>query len=260
MTVLNLRHTLECGQSFRWFEADGWFYVHHTGRLFRAREPFDVEGLAPAEASRFFALDHDLARIASSFPKDDTLRRAIDAFWGIRILRQDPHETLLGFIMSACSNIPRITRDLDALARRFGGRVRCNGHVAHRLPGPGVALPSMTLRRLGAGFRAPYLAAAQRRADPAFLERLRGFSTPDARAALCELPGVGEKVADCVLLFAYERLEVFPVDTRIRRLMTRVYFGGRRVPDRELISFARDRFGPFAGYAQQFLYAWSRRR
>jgi N-glycosylase/DNA lyase len=257
---IHLRRTLSCGQTFRWFERAGWFYVHHAGRLFRARPPFEVEGIPLAEAKRFFALDHDLDRIESTFPKDAPLRRAVDAFRGIRILRQDPYETLLAFILSACSNIPRISRDLDSLARRFGKPIRCDGVESHGLPRPETRLPAGPLRRLGTGFRAPYLSAAQRRADPTFLERIRRLATPEAREALCELPGVGVKVADCVLLFAYERLEVFPIDTRIRKLMIREYFAGRRTPDRDIAALARDRFGPFAGYAQQFLYAWSRRR
>lgn len=257
---IDFRRTLSCGQTFRWFERDGWFYIHHAGRLFRAREPFEVEGIPRAEAERYFSLDHNLEAIEASFPRDTVLRRAMDAFRGIRILRQDPYETLLSFILSACSNIPRISRNLDSIARRFGSPVHCNGVVSHRLPTPETPLSASVLRRLGTGFRAPFLAAAQRFAHPGFFAQIRTLSTPDARQALCEIPGAGVKVADCVLLFAYGRLEVFPIDTHIRKLMTREYFKGRRVPDREIAALARDRFGPWAGYAQQFLYAWSRRR
>lgn len=256
--ILHLRKTLSCGQFFRWFERDGWFYVVHAGRVFRAREPFQVEGLDAPAARRFFALDHDLERIVATFPKDDALRRAIDAYWGLRILRQDPYECLLSFMVSICSNIPRITRDLESIARLYGAPVRLNGVSGYALPAPGTRMSDAVLRRHNLGFRARYL--AQLNVTPSFLHGLRAMSFEDARAALSELPGVGVKVAECVLLFAYERLDAFPVDTWIRQVMTRLYFGGKKTTDRTIAAFARDRFGPYAGYAQQFLYAWSRCR
>lgn len=256
--ILHLRRTLACGQFFRWFERYGWFYIFHAGRVFRAREPFVVEGLDDASARRFFALDHDLERIVATFPKDEALRRAIDAYWGLRILRQDPYECLLSFMVSICSNIPRITRDLDSIARLYGAPVRFDGVSGHALPPPGTKLSAKALRGHGLGFRARYL--AELNVSPQFLESLRRMSFEDAREALSELPGVGVKVAECVLLFAYERLEAFPVDTRIRQVMTHLYFGGKKTTDRAIAAFARDRFGPYAGYAQQFLYAWSRCR
>lgn len=252
----HLRRTLASGQFFRWRELDGWFYVFHDGRVFRVREPFEVQGLHPSAARRFFALDHDLERIIATFPKDDALRRAIDAGWGLRILRQNPYECLLSFMVSVCSNIPRITRDLDTIARLYGTPVRYRNVVGSCLPAPGTPMSAAVLRRHRLGFRARYLADLN--VSPQFLESLRPMSFEDARTALSELPGVGLKVAECVLLFAYERLEAFPVDTWIRRIMTRLYFDDRKVPDHIIARFARDRFGPCAGYAQQFLYAWAR--
>ena len=106
--------------------------------------------------------------------------------------------------------------------------------------------------------RARYLADARRTLSDGLLRRVGRMSTDDAREALMTLPGVGEKVADCILLFAYGRGHAFPVDTWIRKVMIRLFFRGRRVPDREIRAFAADRWGEFAGYAQQVLFTWGR--
>jgi N-glycosylase/DNA lyase len=262
--AFDLRHTLESGQFFRFAPAgDGAYFIHAAGRLFRARQEgprLRVEGAPAPFARRFFALDHDGEAVARALRRDPALRPALRAVPGLRILRQDPWECTAAFIVSICSNIPRIARTVENLARAWGRPVRLGGFEARAFPPPEALRDAAALRRLGLGFRAPYLATTARLAAAGFLDDLARLPFAAARERLQELPGVAEKVADCVLLFAYGRLEAFPVDTRIRQAMRKLFFAGRPVPDREIRAFARDRWGPLAGYAQQYLYAWWPRR
>lgn len=235
--TFDLRATLESGQFFRWRPERAGFVVATHGQSFFAEECEDrlrVRGTSKAFARRFFALDHDILAIHETLARDRALRPALRP--GLRILRQDPWECLVAFVTSCASNIPRITRNLASL---------CGDGPTPR------KLDEGKLRRLGFGFRSRYLS----RISPAALRGLEKLSTEQARAHLCELPGVAEKVADCVLLFGYGRLEAFPLDVWIRRVMRERFVRGT---DREIREFAAERWGPLAGYAQQFLYVWSR--
>ena len=258
--AFDLGRTLESGQFFRFAPAGGGaYYVHTAGRLLRARQDGDrlrIEGAPASFARRFFALDHDGDAVARALGRDPALRPALDAVSGLRILRQDPWECTAAFIVSICSNIPRIARTIEALARAWGRPVRLDGFTSRAFPAPGALGDERALRRLGLGFRAPYLVETARRAAAGFLDGLDRLPCDAARERLMELPGVAEKVADCVLLFAYGRLEAFPVDTRIRQAMRTLFFRHQAASDREIRAFARERWGPLAGYAQQYLYAW----
>lgn len=257
----DLRHTLESGQYFRWTREGDGFLVQHGPRLFLIRQEGGTlvsEGADEAFLHDFFALDHDFPEIEQDLRKDRSLRPALEAYPGLRILRQDPWECLCAFLTSMASNIPRITRNVEDMARTYGRRIKFGSRVRHVFPGPEELGDEAGLRALKVGFRARYLAQAARLARGGLLDEIRQLDLDDARAALMVLPGVAEKVADCLLLFAYGRLEAFPVDTWIRKVMTRLYFKGRRVPDAAIRAFAADRWGGIAGYAQQYLYHWSR--
>lgn len=250
----SLRATLESGQFFRWKARDGGFEIHLRERTIFARQEQDTLRFEGADAStvrRFFALDHDLAAIHAELARDPVLRDPLERFRGLRILRQDPWECVASFITSAASNIPRITRNVGDMAARFG--------TPPAFPRPEQFGTEAELRDLKLGFRARYLAQAARLARDGRLDRLDG-PIETVREALMEFPGIGFKVADCVALFAYGRLDAFPVDTWVRKTMRRLYFRNRRVTDRRVREFAANRFGAFAGYAQQYLFVAARGR
>lgn len=249
--------TLRSGQFFRFRPADGGFEIATHGRLLFARQSGDrllVDGVDEAFARWFFGLNDDIAASHAFFRKDPVLRPHLARVQGLRLLRQDPWECAVAFICSSCSNIPRITRNVEDLARRFGAPIALDDRRWHALPTPGMINDARRLRPVRLGYRARYLSAASRRVSPAWLESLRRLPLVDARTALRTIPGVGEKVAECVLLFSLGFGEAFPVDVWIRRAMRRLYFRGRRVPDRSMMGFALKRFGPHAGLAQQILY------
>jgi N-glycosylase/DNA lyase len=258
----SLKHSLESGQFFRWTEKDGLYTVHRGQRLLRARQDGDTlryEGTDLWFLKEFLALDEDYDPIEKALRRDRRLWEALDAYPGLRILRQDPWECTAAFITSIASNIPRITANVNDMAREYGLPVRLGGIESHAFPRPERLGDEKDLRRLRLGFRAGFLVQAARLASSGLLEEIACLSYDDAKENLMVIPGVAEKVADCVLLFAYGRLNAFPVDTWIRKVMIRMFFKGRKVPDRAIRAFASERWGDLAGVAQQYLYHWSRR-
>lgn len=257
---LDLALTFGCGQAFRWRLEDGvWRGVvgGAEARLFREGEALRLEttGEDPGATAwtRYLRLDDDpRGHLAGA----DELRalRGFEPLLGLRILRQDPWETLASFICSAAANIPKITTCVEGIAARWGARI--DGAARRAFPGPArlARARERDLRACGLGFRAPYLLATARRLDAAPLDwdALRVAPLEEARARLVELPGVGEKIADCVLLFGLGRMDAYPVDRWIRRA-TLELAGRSRASDRELASWAR-RLGPSRGYLQQILF------
>jgi len=249
----SLRHTLESGQYFRWRRDGDAYDVIVRDRCFRVRQAGDrlrFEGVDAEFIRRFFSLDHDLPAIHAALAVDPVLRAPLERYRGLRILRQDPWECVAAFLTSMASNIPRITRNVADMAAAFG--------TPPAFPRPEQMGTEAELRTLRLGFRARYLAGAARLARDGRLERLAGLPHEEVRAELMEIPGIAEKVADCVSLFACGRLEAFPVDTWVRKTMRRLYFRNRRATDAKIREFARRRFGAYAGYAQQYLFIAAR--
>lgn len=263
----NLWHTLECGQAFRWRrEPDGSYrgvigrYVVHAAQR---EDTLWLEG-APAETlRRYFQLDADLAAIVATFPGDAHMRHAAAWCRGMRLLRQDPWEALASFICSATKRIVQIRQMVAHLCVAFGEPLKDNGRAAFAFPtAAAVARASEAqLRACKLGFRAKHLLGAARMiaAGGVRLETVGGMDYARAVAELTRLPGVGPKVADCALLFGWGRQEAFPLDVWIERALRRLYFRDkRRVTRRRLVEFYRGYFGPWAGYAQQYLFHYVR--
>jgi N-glycosylase/DNA lyase len=267
----DLAATLISGQAFRWRLVDGGWEGVVAGRWVRlvgTPETIQVT-LARPEANLdwlegYLQTHVDLAAILSTFPADEPLRAAVAACPGLRLLRQDPWECLASFILSSTKQIVQIQQCVAALCARFGDPVAVPaGHepaqafpTAERL----AAAAESELRACKLGFRAPYLraSAAMVARGEVRLHELSALGCEAARAELMRLPGVGRKIADCVLLFAGGFPEAFPVDVWVMRALRRQYFRGRRVPPARLLRFTATHFGPFAGYAQQYLFHHAR--
>ncbi|HET9940176.1 MAG TPA: DNA glycosylase [Candidatus Eisenbacteria bacterium] len=259
---LDLEATFSCGQAFRWRrDADGPWTGIVGGAELRVLGVGDgvltLETTGPSDAAsleRYFRLDEnpeghvDGARELLAIP-------GFVPLLGLRLLRQDPWETLASFICSAAANIGKISANVEAVASRHGTDI--SGSERRAFPGP-LAIArarESDLRRAGVGFRAPYLLGTAKRVaeDPdAFWARLRSAPLEEARDELTSLPGVGPKIADCVLLFGLDRLEAYPVDRWIRRA-TRELMARPQARDEELARWAV-RLGPGRGYLQQVLF------
>jgi N-glycosylase/DNA lyase len=247
--LFNLRHTVSCGQIFRWNQAGDSFYVTAGDTIIRAeqrgsRTSFKTSG--PFDTRRYFGLDKDLGAIYRSINRDATIAAAIRRYPGLRLIRQEPWECLLSYICSANSSIPQIKRMLTNLAARFGDELWLGDYSDFSFPTP-EQLEGATLQQLKdckVGFRAKFLLNAIRKHD--------GIEW--SREGLMGLDGVGPKIADCVSLFALGVTDAFPIDVWIRRGMEKAYFRGRKASYNDISNFARNHFGKYAGYAQEYLY------
>jgi len=208
----------------------------------------------------------DLEAVLKTFPDDEPMRAAVNACRGLRVLRQEPWECLASFILSSTKQIVQIRQIIALLCERFGERLAprpsFSSDCYYSFPTPEkiARATEAELRACKMGFRAPHLLAAARRiAEGKFdLEQPRRLPLAEARAELMKLRGVGGKIADCVLLFAYGFDSAFPVDVWVERALRRLYFPRRRVTAKRLRRFATTHFGPHAGYAQQYLFHYMR--
>jgi N-glycosylase/DNA lyase len=285
----DLEKTLNSGQVFHWEKAGNGFvgtigdcavYVEQRGHtlralmesgapatpgLRRATRPGSQE-LAPPIVeivAHYFALDHPLGEICASFPNDPVMNAARDFCRGLRIIRQPKWECLATFICSSMKQVAHIRQISAALRKRFGNRRKIGSRVVYTFPSPQrIAGASETeLRRCKLGYRAKNLRATARLVSSGKYD-LEAWSTlldANLREKLCALPGVGTKVANCVMLFAYERLRAFPIDVWIERVLRQQYFPRRKkVTGLRLREFSETYFGEHGGYAQQYLFHHAR--
>jgi N-glycosylase/DNA lyase len=203
-----------------------------------------------------------IRRVEAALSSDRTLARLLPHTSGIILLAQDPWEVLISFIVSQNNNIPKIGQSIERMARALGEPLDGSPRATYAFPSPErlAAAHPRTLRWCLLGYRAPYVRAAaclvaEGRLDLAALQRA---PVDEARETLLQVPGVGEKVGDCILLFGLRHTTAFPVDVWVRRAVERLYFRGRPRTLRQIRAFAEERFGPLAGYAQQHLYAYAR--
>lgn len=289
---------LHSGQSFAWRQHAGFWIgnIRQTGFVLQ-QTPGVIrylctgkEEFAASALRRYFALDEDQAAIIRQFPKDPFLHDAVRFCAGLRILHQDPWECLAGFILSSAKQIVHIQQIRRVIAERWGRRLRLETTwrclsasfdkpltaSANLVETPIVAFPPIysfpspsilarvkesELRACRMGFRAPYLRMAARAVADGRLDfnLLAGLSTAEARERLMFLKGVGQKIADCVLLFGLGKAEAFPLDTWMLKMLRRIYFARKRRTNlRELRDFASNHFGAYGGHAQQYLFHYVR--
>ena len=251
-----LSETLDCGQAFRWRQReDGcWEGVAGGRYLCLESQGEDIFLQAVPEADlpfwrRYFDLERDYEELAVLFRKNPCLRRALAFCPGIRVLRQEPWETLCTFILSANNNIPRIKGIVERLCQGWGEAVPGTGLPAFPKPEALAPLGEEDLAPLRAGWRSAYLldAARQVAGGRLDLEETASLPTQEAEARLLEVKGVGKKVAQCVLLFGFGRVECIPMDVWMKRVMAELY-------PRGFPGYLR----PYGGIAQQVLFHYYR--
>jgi N-glycosylase/DNA lyase len=269
----DLAATLTCGQVFRWQQLDRWWTGVIGTRWVRLRsEPGSITAETAKPVADWDWLAHylqfhvDLGEVLRAFPDDEPMRAAVAACRGLRLLHQDPWECLASFILSSTKQIVQIRQIIMLLCESYGEplAVMPGWPPAFTFPSPArLARATETeLRACKMGFRAPYLRATAEIVAGGLFEpgHLQALPVEIARAELMKLPGVGRKIADCVLLFAYGRQSAFPVDVWVMKALQQLYYPRRRVTLRRLHQFAATHFGPHAGYAQQYLFHYMRTR
>ena len=263
----DLEMTLDSGQVFHW-DRHGPGFVGSIGDrpVYVEQRGSDLlvsEGAA-SHVHRYFALDHELGHICSAFPDDPAMSAARDYCRGLRIIRQPAWECLASFITSSMKQVAHIRQMSRALRERFGTRAMLYGNHVYLFPSADrlATTSEKELRGCALGYRAKNLLLTAQRVSSgeADLESWRSLPDDELRVRLCSLPGVGAKVANCVMLFAYERLRAFPIDVWIERVLRERYFPRRRkVTARRLREFCENYFGAHGGYAQQYLFHHARK-
>jgi N-glycosylase/DNA lyase len=273
----DLGMTLDSGQVFHWEKVGNGFigtigdravYVEQRGDVLKlCKKECTLDGLKPSSFARsvanYFALDHPLAEICASVPDDPIMNTARTFCRGLRIIRQPKWECLATFICSSMKQVAHIRQISLALRNRFGDQRKIDNHVVYTFPSAQrIARASeQKLRKCALGYRATNLLATARlvAAGTADLEAWSALSDADLREKLCALPGVGAKVANCVMLFAYERLRAFPVDVWMERVLRQEYFSRKKkITAARLREFSETYFGERGGYAQQYLFHHAR--
>ena len=257
--TLDLRLALmDSAQCFRWRERDGRFVAAFENGpvwLWRSQHGIEAEGAFEKDALRHYLdLDRDYRAVAEAYAHIPAARQAVSLFPGLRVLNQPPWEALVCFILSANNNVARIRGLADALCRRYGCRWEDAGVCGFPTPEALAACDEAELRALKVGYRAPFLIGTARRVVEGFpLDRLREMPYEEAHRQLTSLPGVGDKVADCVLLFGCEHASAFPVDVWVARLL-KDWFGVQCGSRAAMARQARALLGENAGLMQQFLF------
>jgi N-glycosylase/DNA lyase len=255
---------------FRWdLAADGWWYGIVGNRFLKIRQVGDrlmFAGVPVSFIRHYFSLDTDLGAIIESIDIDPFIHACIRKNRGLRLVRQPPWECTISYICSTNSNIPTIRRRIASIAEKFGEQVEFEEKTCYTFPEPSAIIceghEGLTECRLG--YRKPYVfGTSSLVTDSRYWEdSIRCLPYEEARRELMKLHGVGPKAADCILLFAFQKNEAFPVDVWIRRIVQEHY-----LPDLSLDApltnreydtirrFAREHFGEYCGWAQEYLYA-----
>ncbi len=262
----DIEQTLECGQCFR-FEKTGEkeYRIVAKGRVLNIKQTEDETVFFPCTASDFeniwydyFDFGRDYGKIKEAISDDITMQKAIDFGGGIRILNQEPFECLISFIISQNNRIPMIKKVIKNISERWG--VEADGEYLFPNVDRLINSDMASLMECKTGFRHKYITDCLNKikSGEIDLEGLKSKDTETVKKELMTIKGVGTKVADCVLLFSFGRSEVFPTDVWIKRVMEHIYFEDRDEKISDIHSFAKEKWGEYAGFAQQYLFYYAR--
>ena len=274
------KHIFECGQCFRWNIEDDVSYTgvvrNNVLNVKKEENSIVIKGMCEDNLEElckdYFDLDTDYQKIKNKLSKlDNNLRVSIKYGKGIRILKQDIWDALISFIISANNNIPRIKAIIDRISKEYGEEIIWDNKKYYTFPNPEqLSNASVSeLRKLGLGFRDVRVFETCRLINQNIIsiEELEKIKNIDKlKEQLLRFPGVGPKVADCIMLFSMKKLEVFPIDVWVKRVMTELYGDEIRklkdnstiISNKQILEYAQQYFGNLAGVAQQYLFYWRR--
>ena len=258
---LDLEQTFLCGQCFRWEKDENGVFYGIAGdsvakMYYKQPNSIYIESSNPDLKfwSHYLNLSCDYNLIGQDLSKDDVLLPCVNAGKGIRILRQDLWETIVSFIISANNNIPRIKKIINMFCKLYGTKIEFDGKIFYGFPKPETiaALNLEDLSEIRAGFRDKYILDAAKKvvSGEINLGKLPQLSNEESKKELMKINGIGPKVADGILLFALGRHDIFPYDVWTKRIIADIY----GTDEKDLQRFVSEKFGRYAGIAQQYLY------
>ena len=271
LNKINLDFTINSGQVFLWDKIDGsWYGINGSAVLKVNQDPFRIT-LSQKKSFDLFRKSDDIKKILRNISKDSLVRSAVRNFPGLRLMRQDPFQCYISFICSSNSSISNIRQMLGRICQKFGGKINFDGYDFFLFP-EAKKLADASLNDLlacGLGFRSKYVKKASNEVASGRIdfEDLKRTDYDDAKERLKKVYGIGNKIADCILLFSLEKLEAFPIDRWTQRILMKYYSEhfsniiGKSLTEKKYEAAHEkivDYFGPFAGYSQQFLFKMER--
>jgi N-glycosylase/DNA lyase len=267
--TINVENSINSGQVFLWKKNEKYWYGVNGNDVLKVDENGNTNSYQNYNVD-FFRKNDNLDKIIKSISKDKTVKIAVKKFQGLRILRQDPFQCLISFIVSSNSNIPKIKSNLENISKKFGKKIKFQNQEFFLFPNP-KKLAKISINEItscGVGYRAKFIKEAAKIIDKKEIDfdYLKKCDYQDAKKNMCQIPGVGNKVADCVLLFSLDKLEAVPLDRWIIRILGKYYakkfeMGTKTITEKQYNILHKkivNHFGPFAGYSQQFLFKMER--
>jgi len=267
--TINVENSINSGQVFLWKKNEKYWYGVNGQDVLKIDNSGNIKSYQNNKID-FFRKKDDIEKIIKSISKDSVTKKAVKQYLGLRILEQDPFQCLISFITSSNSNIQKIKNSLEKISKKFGTKIIFQNQEFFLFPEPKkLAKASINeIKSCGVGYRAQFIkeAANMTMLKKIDFEYLKKSNYQDAKKEICLIPGVGNKVADCVLLFSLNKLEAFPLDRWIIRILEKYYSNKFQLETKTITekqySIIHEKilnhFGPFAGYAQQFLFKMER--
>ena len=267
--TINVENSINSGQVFLWRKNGNYWYGINGQDILKISNSGSIKSYQNIKTD-FFRKKDNIEKIIKSISKDSITKKAVKQYAGLRILEQDPFQCLISFITSSNSNIQKIKSSLEKISKKFGVKVKFDNQEFFLFPKPEkLANASINeIKSCGVGYRARFIKEAANRTilEKINFEYLKKSNYQNAKEEICLIPGVGNKVADCVLLFSLNKLESFPLDRWMIRILEKYYsdkfqLETKTITEKQYGIFHEkivNHFGPYAGYSQQFLFKMER--
>jgi N-glycosylase/DNA lyase len=267
--TINLENTINSGQVFLWTKQKEFWYGVNGQDILKINDSGKITSYSNNKYD-FFRNNDDMAKIIRSISKDKTTKIAVKKYLGLRLVRQDPFQSYISFIVSSNSNIQKIKSSLEKIAVKFGRKIKFDNKEFHLFPEPKKIANAtiQEIRNCGVGYRAKFIIDAAKMVESQQIDfrYLAKCNYQDAKKIILTVPGIGNKVADCILLFSLDKLDAFPLDRWMIRILEKYYLEKFELETKSITEKQYDilhekitkYFGPYAGYAQQFLFKMER--
>lgn len=267
--IIDIDNSINSGQVFLWQKSKNYWYGIDGQNILKINQKGKIKSMQNMKTS-FLRENDDIEKIIKSISKDKTIKKAVKKYEGLRIFNQDPFQCMISFIISSNSNIQKIKSSLEKISRKFGKKMAIEDQEFFLFPKPEkIAKASISeIKTCGVGYRAPFIKEAAKMVTEKKInfEYLKNSNYDETKRNLRLIPGIGNKVADCIMLFSLNKLDAFPLDTWMIKILEKYYskefqIGTKTITEKQyeiLHEKIVDYFGPYCGFAQQFLFKMER--
>ena len=267
--LIDIDNSINSGQVFLWGKNEMDWYGINGQDILKINKNGVIKSIRNSKTN-FFRKDDDIEEIIKSISKDKIVKKAVKEYEGLRIFKQDPFQCMISFIISSNSNIQKIKSSLEKITKKFGTKVKIGDKEFITFPKPeNIANASINeIKACGVGYRAPFIKEAAKMVvlQKINFKYLEKCDYHEAKKKMCLVPGIGNKVADCIMLFSLNKLEAFPLDTWMIKILEKYYSKEFKIETKTITQKQYEllhekivnHFGPYCGYAQQFLFKMER--